>query len=67
MRRLLTAVEAAQLLAITPARFYELARSGRLPGVVRLGRQVRVDADQLEAFIATGGKALDGGWRAQPS
>ena len=30
---------------------------------VRVGRQVRVDSEQLAAWIAGGGRALPGGWR----
>lgn len=62
MRRLLTAAEAAEILAVTPARVYELVRQDVLPHV-RLGRQVRIDPDRLEAWIAAGGQALPGGWR----
>lgn len=62
MRRLLTAAEAAEILAVTPARVYELVRQDVLPHV-RLGRQVRIDPDRLEEWIAAGGQALPGGWR----
>ena len=59
MARLLRITEVADLLSITPSRAYELARRGLLP-VVRLGRQVRVDREQLAAFITAGGRAIDG-------
>jgi len=60
---LLTLKETADILRISYARAAELARTGLLPGVVHIGRQVRINADSLEAFIASGGKALPGGWR----
>ena len=59
---LLTAEEAAQLLRISVARLYELARTRKIP-VVRLGRQVRIPAAALQAWIAVGGSPLPGGWR----
>ena len=62
MRRLLTAAEVAEILAVTPARVYELVRRGMLPHV-RVGRQVRIDPAALDAWIAAGGQALPGGWR----
>jgi excisionase family DNA binding protein len=53
----LTVVVAAGLLHVTPARVYELCRAGVLPHV-RLGRQVRIPEDELEAFIRGGGRPL---------
>jgi excisionase family DNA binding protein len=61
--RLLTIAEAATILRVRTSRAYDLARARMLPGVVRIGRQVRVDAAALDAWIAAGGEALDGGWR----
>ena len=55
----------AKRLGVSKARAYEMARLGLLPGVVRLGRQVRVDMDKLEAWIDNGGQALPGGWKRQ--
>ena len=55
---LLRITDVAVLLSITPARAYELARRGVLP-CVRLGRQVRVDPERLEQWIAAGGHASD--------
>jgi Helix-turn-helix domain len=54
--RLWTIAKVACLLDISRHRAYTLARKGILPGVVRLGRQVRVDPDRLTAFIDSGGK-----------
>jgi len=63
---LLTVEEVAREWKVRPGRIYELAREGRLPGVVRLGRQVRLDATRLRDWIAAGGQALPGGWRRRP-
>jgi excisionase family DNA binding protein len=59
---LLTLEQAAQILHVTYNRAAELAREGIIP-VVRLGRQIRVDPEELRAFISQGGKAWPGGWR----
>lgn len=61
---LLTVSDVAERLGIRPDRVYTLIREQLLP-CVKLGRQVRVDATQLEAWIASGGQALPGGWRRQ--
>ena len=53
---LLTAEQAAKRLALPKARVYELARTGRLPGTVRIEGQVRFDCDVLEEWIARGGE-----------
>ena len=57
---LITVPEAADLLRVSPARAYELVRTGVLPpGVgVRLGRQVRIDREKLESWLAEGGRGL---------
>ena len=54
--KLITISEAASVLSVTERRAYHLARSGQLP-VIKLGRQVRVDADRLEEFLRDGGSA----------
>jgi excisionase family DNA binding protein len=54
--RLLTAKQTAELLQISTARVYELARSSLLP-CVRLGRQVRFEEGALREFLARGGTA----------
>jgi hypothetical protein len=38
------------------ARVYELARNGMLPGVVRVGRQLRFDMTKIRSFIEAGGE-----------
>ncbi len=52
--RLLTAEEVANILRVTPARIYALARAGTLP-CVRCGRQVRFSESALREWIARGG------------
>lgn len=64
---LLTLWEVAAILRVTYARAAELARTGLIAGVVRLGRQVRVDPVALQAFISAGGRALPGTWRKEDS
>jgi excisionase family DNA binding protein len=55
--KLLRLGEVAEMLDVPPARVYEMARRGLLP-VVRMGRQVRVDPEQLETWIEAGGQPL---------
>jgi len=63
---LLTLAQVARVLNVSYARASQLAREGILP-IVRLGRQYRVDPQQLERFIAEGGRTLPGGWRREAS
>lgn len=49
MRGLLTAQQAAELLNLPPTWLLAEARADRIPHV-RLGRYVRFDADELEAW-----------------
>ncbi len=58
----LTTNEVARILKVKPARVQELVRQGILPHF-RLGRQIRIDQQQLQHFIERGGQALPGGWR----
>lgn len=64
-KRLLNISEVATRLNVPLSRCYEMARSGLLP-TVRLGRQIRVDPDGLQAWIDGGGRTLPGGWRRDP-
>lgn len=48
---LLRPVEVAAALSISRSRAYELLASGQIPGVVRLGRSIRVSARCLAAFV----------------
>ena len=56
--KLLRIDDVAELLDVSRARAYELVREGLLP-VVRLGRQVRVDPNKLEAWLDAGGTGLE--------
>jgi excisionase family DNA binding protein len=47
----LTVPEVAQLLRINRGRAYAMANDGTLPGVIRIGRSIRVDRDQLIARL----------------
>ena len=53
--RLLTADEVAEILRVSRARVYELARTGRLGGAVHLGRQLRINRDSFERWLEAGG------------
>jgi excisionase family DNA binding protein len=50
---LVTAKQAAASLAISERTLWQLTHEGRLP-VVRFGRTVRYDPDDLRAFVAAG-------------
>ena len=50
-------------LNVSDQRGYKMIRDGTIPGVVRLGRQIRIDSRQVEAWIAAGGSPLANGWR----
>ena len=47
----LTIPETAKLLRINRGRAYAMANDGTLPGVIRLGRTIRVDRAQLIAGL----------------
>jgi putative molybdopterin biosynthesis protein len=61
MKTKLTLKQVAEILQVSEFRAQELVRMGVLP-VIRLGRQYRVDPDQLEEFFRNGGRGLAGGW-----
>ncbi len=50
-RTLLTVPEAAELLRIKNTKCYELAARNELPGLVRVGRLVRVHRPTLERWL----------------
>jgi len=60
--KLLRPAEVAHVLSVSPARVLELARAGFLPRV-RIGRSIRIPAEALTQFIASGGRGWAGGWR----
>jgi excisionase family DNA binding protein len=49
---------AGQCLGISRGYAYELARSGRLPGVRRLGRRYLVVTHELKQFLGLNGSAV---------
>ncbi len=53
--RLLTAKEVSQVLQVTPARVYELARGRAIPSVRVGDRQLRFDEAALREWCASGG------------
>ena len=58
--RLVQARRASEVLSVSLARLYELARLGIIP-VVRLGpRQIRFDEDALTEWVKNGGLAVEG-------
>ena len=57
--RLLRMTEVAEILGVSLARAYALAREGLIPAV-RLGRQVRVEHAALRKWIEDGGHSLPG-------
>lgn len=63
-KRLLRLPEVARILDLKEDRVYALAREGILP-VVRIGRQLRVDPDKLQAWIDAGGQGYAGGWKKE--
>ena len=56
---LVTDLEAAALLGICRATLHRLRAAGKLPRPVKLGRCLRWDRRELEAWIAAGAPALD--------
>jgi len=54
---LLTATEVAQILRVSKARVYELARLKMLPALTLGQRQVRFEEGALQKWITTGGSA----------
>ncbi len=55
-----TVDDLAARLGVRRGRAYDLVREGRVPGVVRIGRQIRIDLDAVDDWIRAGGDAEDG-------
>jgi excisionase family DNA binding protein len=49
---LLRPAEAAELCGVSRSKLYEMAQTGELAGVVRLGGSVRIHRPTLEAWLA---------------
>ena len=54
-----TAAEVAELLRVSRQAAYDMIADGRIPGVVRIGRLVRVERSALLAWIEAGGDGSD--------
>jgi excisionase family DNA binding protein len=59
----LTAAEVADLLRTTRKAIYARAERGLLPGVIRLGRRLLIDRDELLRWLAERRAASPGGTR----
>lgn len=65
--RLIQAKRASEVLSVSLARLYELARLGIIP-VVRLGpRQIRFDEDALTEWVQRGGLPPEGNGSSKSS
>ena len=64
MPHLVKASEIRKLLNLeSDSRVYDLARRAIIPGVVRIGRQVRFNVDKVLEFVEAGGQSLPAVWR----
>ena len=55
----LTVEEAAGLLRVNRKTLYDAVRDGRVPGVIRMGRSIRIGRDALLGWLrGNGGPAL---------
>ena len=52
-KHLITAVEASDILRLTPNQIRKLARSGKLPSVMLPDNEVRFDETELWAWVET--------------
>ena len=59
--------EAAEALGISRTKCYELAAAGLLPGVVRLGKSLRVSVRALEEWIEAQNETAGASWQARPA
>lgn len=61
---LVTAAQVATYLGVTTQRVYDLCRLDMLPHV-RVGRSLRFCPARTMDWVASGGRALPGGWRKE--
>lgn len=54
--RFLKVVDVAELMDVPASTVYDLARQGRIAGLVRFGRHVRFDKAKLERWLEQGGE-----------
>ncbi len=57
VRQLISSRQVASALVLPVRSVYQLARQGRIPGVIRLGRRVRFDAAVVERWLRIRRKA----------
>lgn len=50
-RLLVKVEEAGRMLGFSRAKSYNMATSGEMPGVIRLGRSVRVSVEALREYV----------------
>ena len=55
----LTVDELARLLRISRGSAYQAVRSGTIPGVVRIGKTLRIDRDAVLAWLGQGRVSLE--------
>ncbi len=58
--KLITVAEAVGMTSLPKWRIYDLCRRQQIPGVVRFGRQVRIDRRKFLEFIESGGSKQEG-------
>lgn len=54
--QLISSRQLAICLVVPVRSVYQLARDGRIPGVIRIGRRVRFDAAVIERWLRTGSR-----------
>ena len=64
--RFYTVEEVADLVKLSRGRVYEAIRLNLLPAV-HIGRQVRIEEQSFQAWVAHGGKTHPGRWKRQAS
>ena len=58
--KFLTIQEVCELLRVSERTVYDLCRSGKLAGAVKVGGQWRVERAAFEAWVRKGGEAASG-------
>ncbi len=54
--RFLKVLDVAALMDVPASTVYDLARQKRIGGIVRFGRHIRFDRDELERWLKGGGE-----------
>jgi excisionase family DNA binding protein len=57
--RLLTPTDAAERLQVPVSWVYERTRMNAMPGLVRIGKYVRIRESELNVFIESGGESAN--------